>query len=187
MLPMPRRNARNHVMGRDFSMIADVVLVLFPALMVFAAFSDLLTMTIPNRVSLILVIGYFLLAAYLRLPWQVVASHVSCGFAVLALTFLLFQFRQIGGGDAKLASATALWFGWENLLEYGVLASILGGVLTIVIILVRWCDLPRQLMSIGFIARLAEKTNGVPYGIALAIAGLVIYPQTSTWTQLAGL
>lgn len=168
-------------------MIESAALIVFPAAMVFAAFSDLFTMTIPNRVSLILIIVYFALAAYIPLSWNAVVMHVSCGFAVLALTFVLFQRGWVGGGDAKLASATALWLGWENLLDYGLVASIGGGVLTLVILIMRWNELPARLLSIKFIARLAEKTNGVPYGIALAIAGLLVYPQTGLWSRLGGL
>lgn len=168
-------------------MIETVALIVFPSLMIFAALSDLFTMTIPNRVSLVLVFFYFALAAYLPLSWHTVATHLSCGLAVLALTFILFQFGWVGGGDAKLASATALWLGWEDLLDYGMLASIAGGALTLIILMIRWRDLPSRLLSVGFIARLAEKTNGVPYGIALALAGLMIYPQTGVWTRLSGL
>ncbi|MDJ0447226.1 MULTISPECIES: prepilin peptidase [Methylocystis] len=168
-------------------MIESAALIVFPAAMVFAAFSDLFTMTIPNRVSLILIVVYFALAAYIPLSWNVIATHVSCGLAVLALTFVLFQRGWVGGGDAKLASATALWLGWENLLDYGLVASIAGGALTLVILMMRWNELPSRLLSVKFIARLAEKTNGVPYGIALAIAGLLIYPQTGLWSRLGGL
>jgi prepilin peptidase CpaA len=168
-------------------MIEAVALIVFPTLMVFAAFSDLFTMTIPNRLSLLLVGFYFALALYLPIPWETVGLHVACGLAVLALTFVLFQFGWVGGGDAKLASATALWLGWEHLLDYGLIASLAGGVLTVVIIALRWRDLPQRLLSFAFVARLAEKSNGVPYGIALAIAGLLIYPQTVVWARLGGL
>ena len=168
-------------------MIEALALIIFPTLMVFSAFSDLFTMTIPNRVSAVLVCAYFALAAFLPLPWDVVVSHVSCGLAMLALTFVMFHFKWIGGGDAKLAASSALWFGWDNLLDYGLIASIAGGVLTVIIIELRRHDLPRSLLSVGFVARLAEKTNGVPYGIALAIAGLMVYPQTGMWMKLGGL
>lgn len=167
-------------------MIEAVAFIVFPTLMVFAAFSDLFTMTIPNRVSLILVFVYFALAAYLPLPWHTLLMHVSCGLAVLALTFGMFQLGWVGGGDAKLASATALWLGWENLLDYGLVASLAGGVLTVIIMMMRWNDLPKRLLSIDFVARLAEKTNGVPYGIALAIGGLIVYPQSMLWLKLSG-
>lgn len=168
-------------------MIEAMALIVFPTLMVFSAFSDLFTMTIPNRVSALLLFAYFALAAYLPLPWGTLISHVSCGLAMLALTFVLFQFGWVGGGDAKLASATALWLGWDLLLDYGLVASIAGGLLTVIVIELRQRDLPRPLLSVGFIARLAEKSAGVPYGIALAIAGLLVYPQSGVWARLGGL
>lgn len=168
-------------------MIEALALIVFPTMMVFAAFSDLFTMTIPNRVSALLVLVYLALAVYLPIPLQTFGLHVSCGLAMLALTFVLFQFGWVGGGDAKLASATALWFGWEHLLDYGLVASIAGGVLTVIIIELRRHDLPRRVLSVAFIARLAEKTNGVPYGIALAVAGLLVYPQTGLFLKLGGL
>jgi prepilin peptidase CpaA len=144
-------------------------------------------MTIPNRVSLVLIAAYLLLALYLRLPLATVGLHVSCGLAMLALTFAMFQMGWIGGGDAKLAAATALWLGWPSLFEYGLAASLIGGVLTLAILALRHFDLPEKLLSFAFVAKLAEKNGGVPYGIALALAGLAIYPHTGVWTGLAHL
>jgi len=168
-------------------MFDSLALLVFPLLMIFAALADLFTMTIPNRVSLVLIAAYLLLALYLRLPLATVGLHVSCGLAMLALTFTMFQMGWIGGGDAKLAAATALWLGWPALFEYGLAASLIGGALTIAILALRHYDLPEKLLSVGFIAKLAEKNGGVPYGIALALAGLVIYPHTGVWTGLAHL
>src|SRR5258708_10452606 len=109
-------------------MIANLLffssLVVFPALMAFSASSDLFTMTISNRVSVALVIGYLALAVAMRLPFDTVAVHLSCGLAVLVVAFILFSQGWIGGGDAKLAAATALWLGWAPLLDYGPLSAI---------------------------------------------------------------
>ena len=168
-------------------MFDSLALLVFPLLMIFAALADLFTMTIPNRVSLVLIAAYLLLALYLRLPLATVGLHVSCGLAKQALTFTMFQMGWIGGGDAKLDAATALWLGWPALFEYGLAASLIGGALTIAILALRHYDLPEKLLSVGFIAKLAEKNGGVPYGIALALAGLVIYPHTGVWTGLAHL
>ncbi|MGC1861488.1 MAG: prepilin peptidase [Methylocystis sp.] len=168
-------------------MFDSLALLVFPLLMIFAALADLFTMTIPNRVSLVLIAAYLLLALYLRLPLATVGLHLSCGLAMLALTFTMFQMGWIGGGDAKLAAATALWLGWPSLFEYGLAASLIGGALTVAILALRHYDLPEKLLSVGFIAKLAEKNGGVPYGIALALAGLVIYPHTGVWTGLAHL
>jgi prepilin peptidase CpaA len=168
-------------------MFDSLALLVFPLLMIFAALADLFTMTIPNRVSLVLIAAYFILALYLRVPLATVGLHVSCGLAMLALTFMMFQMGWIGGGDAKLAAATALWLGWPSLFEYGLVASLIGGALTVAILALRHYDLPEKLLSVGFVAKLAEKNGGVPYGIALALAGLMIYPHTGVWTGLAHL
>ncbi|PWB81746.1 MAG: peptidase [Methylocystaceae bacterium] len=167
-------------------MIEVAALVVFPMLMAFSAFSDLLTMTIPNRVSLALVVVFAVLAVSLQMPLAIVASHASCALAMLIATFVLFHFRLMGGGDAKLAAATALWLGWENLFDYWFVASLAGGVLTLAILELRRRELPTALSNSRFLTRLGDKSVGAPYGIALAVAGLSVYPQSGVWTRLAG-
>jgi len=169
------------------SAMADLaILLLFPMLMIFAAFSDLFTMTISNRVSLALVAIFFALAFALRLPYAEIGWHAACGTAVLACTFVLFSFGWIGGGDAKLAAATALWVGFDHLVDYGLFASLFGGMLTIFILLLRRWPLPTWTAPAPWLSRLHDKTSGVPYGIALALAGLLVYPDTGLWLGAAG-
>ena len=156
-----------------------VRLLLFPAMMAFAASSDLFTMTISNRVALILVAGFFALAFWSGMSLDQVISHVGAGFAVLAVTFVFFTRGWIGGGDAKLAAATALWLGFEHLLPYLLYASIFGGILTLVMIRFRLMPLPKALAEREWVKRLHRLDGGVPYGIALAAAALVIYPDTA--------
>ncbi len=149
-------------------MLEITVLVLFPALMAYAAASDLLTMTISNRVSIALVAGFVAVALASGMPSvTLIENHLACGLAVLVLTFTLFAFGWIGGGDAKLA------------------ASVLGAGLTFGILALRKMDLPAPLSGQVWIARLHSAGNGVPYGIALAVAGLALYPDTAAWTSLA--
>lgn len=166
-------------------LLAGATLVLFPALMIFAAFSDLFTMTISNRISIALVLGFFALAFAVHLPVPEIGQHVLCGLAILTVTFLFFVFGWIGGGDAKLASATALWLGFGHLWDYGIYAALFGGGLTLFILGVRQWPLPRVLITQGWIARLHDRESGVPYGIALAIAGLLLYPETHIWLKAA--
>ena len=91
-------------------MLVEVVrLLLFPALMAFAAASDLLNMTISNRISLALVAGFAVLAVVCGLSPQTIAAHAATGLLVLAIGFALFARGLVGGGDAKLAAAAALW------------------------------------------------------------------------------
>ncbi len=166
-------------MGHLFAVSA---LVVFPALMAYAAASDLLTMTISNRVSVALVLGFVLMALASGMPLlTLLENHLACGAVMLVITFALFAFGWIGGGDAKLAASTAVWLGWSNLFEYGLEASFLGAVLTIGILYLRKYELPPALQGRAWLARLHLAGNGVPYGIALAIAGLAIYPETAVW------
>jgi prepilin peptidase CpaA len=105
---------------------------------------------------------------------------------VLVISFGLFSFGWIGGGDAKLASATALWFGFAHLLDYLLYASVFGGALTLLLIQFRMLPLPRLFAGREWIERLHCPGGGVPYGIALAAAALVVYPHTE-WMAALGL
>src|SRR5689334_8838944 len=106
-------------------MVTDVIrLFLFPALMAFAASSDLLTMTISNRLSLALAGGFFLLTAVTGMTLHAFGMHLAAAAAVLVVAFVFFSRGWIGGGDAKLAAATALWFGFDHLLDYLIYASL---------------------------------------------------------------
>jgi prepilin peptidase CpaA len=160
-------------------MLTDVIrLVLFPALMAFAASSDLLTMTISNRLSLALAGGFFLLTLITGMGLTAIGMHLAAGALVLMVCFGFFAMGWIGGGDAKLAAATALWFGFDFLLDYLVYASLFGGVLTVLLIQFRRLPLPAVLARQGWILKLHDAGSGVPYGIALAAAALIVYPKT---------
>jgi prepilin peptidase CpaA len=168
------------------TLLLDVArLLIFPAVMAFAASSDFFTMTISNRISLILVAGFFALAVGTGMPVGEMLDHAGAGGLVLAVTFTFFLFGWVGGGDAKLAAATALWLGWEHLFNYLLYASLLGGVLTLALLEFRKFALPRLLIGKVWAERLHKPNGGVPYGIALAIAALVIYPST-IWMRALG-
>jgi prepilin peptidase CpaA len=165
-------------------LIETIRLTFFPVLLAFAAFSDLFTMTIANRVSLILVGGFFLLALLTGMSGNDMLSHAGAGAAVLVVAFVCFTQGWIGGGDAKLAAATALWLGLGHLGDYLVYASMLGGALTIALIQFRTVPMPQLLKGREWAERLHRQDTGVPYGIALAVAALVVYPQTEWMTAL---
>ncbi|MBK8007337.1 MAG: prepilin peptidase [Rhizobiales bacterium] len=162
-----------------------LVLGVFPAAMAFAAASDLVSMTISNRVSLALIIGFFLVAWLTGMGWYDVGRHLLAGVIVLVFAFGFFTRGWIGGGDAKLAAATALWLGFSHLMEYLLIASIAGGILTLLLLQLRTLPMPAALAKQKWIARLHNFETGIPYGIALAIAGLLVYPETSFMRALA--
>lgn len=160
-------------------MIADAIsLLLFPALMAFAASSDLFTMTISNRLSILLAVGFLLISLMTGVSLADFGMHLAAAALVLAVGFVFFWRGWIGGGDAKLAAGTALWFGFDHLLDYVVYAALLGGVLTVLLLQFRRLPLPRSLARQPWISRLHDAGGGVPYGIALATAALLIYPHT---------
>jgi prepilin peptidase CpaA len=168
-------------------MILDILrLLLFPALMAFAAASDLFTMTISNRVSLALVAGFLVLAVFSGMGLHDMLSHAGAGAAVLAVAFVCFAMGWVGGGDAKVAAAAALWFGFGHLLNYLVYASLFGGALTLLLLQFRQWPLPYALAGQAWLLKLHAKESGIPYGIALAIGALMIYPETE-WIRAVDL
>lgn len=162
-------------------MLEIALLLVFPALMAFAAASDVVTMTIPNRLSLLLIAAFLVFAILGGLSWTAMAWHVAAAALVLCVTFGMFAFGWMGGGDAKLAAATALWFGFGILMDYLLLATVAGGALTLAILALRTYPIPIFAMRWEWLTRLRDSQNGVPYGVALAAAALFIYPQSPIW------
>jgi prepilin peptidase CpaA len=168
-------------------MVIDLVrLMLFPTIVAFAASSDLLTMTISNRVSLALAAGFLAMALMSGMGTMEVLSHLGAAAVVLVVSFGFFTRGWIGGGDAKLAAATSMWFGFEYLMNYLVYASLLGGALTLLLIEFRLVPLPGLLAGQFWAQRLHRQDGDVPYGIALAGAALMVYPDTP-WMKAIGM
>jgi prepilin peptidase CpaA len=144
-------------------------------------------MTIPNRVSLALLAGFAALVAVGIVPWQAAPLHLAAGALVLAVCFGFFAAGWMGGGDAKLAAATALWLGFDPLLSYVFVASVAGGALTLGLLSMRQVPLPAFALGWTWLTRLHDRKTGVPYGIALAAAALLVYPESPVWQAgLAG-
>ena len=169
------------------TIFTPATIIFFPAALALAASMDLLTMTIPNRVCAALAIGYFVVALAAGVPPAAILINATCAAAVLLGMVALFAFGIIGGGDAKLAAAVSLWLGWGMMLDYGVTAAIYGGALTIAILIGRRFVLPVWLSRHQWVARLHDSKSGVPYGIALAAAGMMLYPHSQIWRAAAGL
>ena len=171
----------------EIRMILDTArLLLFPSLMAFAAASDLFTMTISNRVSLALVASFLVLAPLCGMGGTEFLMHLGAGGIVLVAAFGCFAMGWVGGGDAKLAAAAALWFGFAQLMNYLLYASLFGGALTILLLQLRQWPLPYALTGQAWLIRLHDKHSGIPYGIALSIGALAAYPQTE-WVKAVSL
>ncbi|MFD1253185.1 MULTISPECIES: prepilin peptidase [Devosia] len=164
--------------------MSTIALLIFPLLMAFAASSDLLTMRISNKLVLLLVASFFVVAIAINLPLQQFAMHVLCALAVLAVAFGLFALGWIGGGDAKLAAATTLWLGFGLALPYLVYTALFGGVLTLLILVLRRVPLTPFLARYRWLERLHDSKQGIPYGIAMAVAGLMTYSHSAIFLHL---
>ena len=165
-------------------MLEAAILVVFPVLVAFAAASDLLTMTIPNRVSLMLAGAFVALALATGMPLAQIGLHLLAGLVVLVVSFGLFAAGWMGGGDAKVASAIALWFGFsESLTLFLLLTAFYGMLLTVALVSARQIPyLPGALRRQEWALRLHDSRSGIPYGIAIAIAALQVYPQSGWFT-----
>ncbi len=167
--------------GFEFSIGIIACLIVFPALTAYAAATDLLRMTISNRLCGALIMAFIALAVWAGLPGEQWLMHVAASALVLVICFGFFAAGWMGGGDAKLAAATALWFGFEPLLNYAVLASFLGGMLTILLLQMRGAPLPSFMLGWPWAVRLHGAKTGIPYGLALAPAALFVLPETDIW------
>lgn len=122
-------------------------------------FTDLSSRTIPNWLtSLVALMGLaFCLTSGLPL-WPELPMRLGQAALVLAGFALLFSRGLMGGGDVKLIAALALWFNFSTLLSFLVLMSLLGGVLSLVYLI-----MARRTPQ--------EAPIEVPYGVAIALAG----------------
>lgn len=167
----PRKTGR-------FNVASMLFLAVFPLAMIFGATWDLATMTIPNVLTIAFAAAFVALVPFVGLTLQEIGLHVAAGALMLLIGMGLFAFGWIGGGDAKFVAATALWVGMGNLLAYLIIASVFGGLLTLLILGFRTMPLPPFLYRREWIVRLHDREAGIPYGVALALGGLAVFPQT---------
>ncbi|WP_424982288.1 A24 family peptidase [Maritalea sp. S77] len=164
-----------------------LLLAIFPIMMAFCAAYDLLTMRIPNWLSAVLIVGFLATALFAGMPWQLIGMHFVAFLIALVVCIALFIPGWIGGGDAKFAASTVLWMGMTDTVPYLLYAAVAGGVLTIIILVFRFAVNPAMLPKWQWLVKLHDKKVGVPYGIALAAAGLIVFPSTSIFAALATL
>jgi prepilin peptidase CpaA len=157
----------------------------FPFAMAFAAATDLLTMTIPNRLSIGLCAAFLVLAPVAGLGWQDILSHMAAGSGMLLGGILLFSLGWLGGGDAKLLAAASLWLGFDQLVMFLAYVAVFGGVLATAILAYR--STPAGAWPLpGWAIRLHTKGEGMPYGMAIAAGALAVYPASNWFAAFTG-
>lgn len=155
-----------------------------PACLIWAAASDLRTMTIPNRLNLILFASFFPVAVLLSLDPSDILVHVGLAVAALFVGFAGFAFRVIGGGDAKLLAATTLWFGLGGMVTFLTYTAIAGGAFTLMLLLARQSLQIYTPTLPEWIQTLLKPKGDIPYGVAICVGGLLSIPSSDLWPLL---
>lgn len=161
------------------ALAATAGVILFPLAMVYAGLMDLVTLKIRNVLVLAIAGAWLILAPLAGFTVAEMGWSLAVAGFVFGVTFTCFALGWIGGGDAKLAAVTALWFDPENALLYFTYASLLGGFLTLAILQFRTRMMPSALYRVPWMVQLHDAKTGVPYGAAMAPAALIVFPQTA--------
>ena len=159
---------------------AVTAMSMFAFTMVYAGITDLTSYKIRNDLMLFFLLAYAALAPFSGLTVSEIGWSAAVATGVLLVVFSFFAFGWIGGGDAKLAAVTSLWFGAGQTPEYLVYTALFGGAFTMAMLKFRGLPLPAFLLNKPWIVRLHSRDSGIPYGVAMALAGLVVFPQ-SRW------
>jgi len=166
--------------------VAPVLALALPALVLTAAAGDALSFKIPNWISLALLALFPVAALAAGLPLTTIGLHFGIGLVALVAGMAMFALRWLGGGDAKLFAAVALWMGWPAVATFLALAAVAGGALAAVLLLLRSAAFrPLALLGPRWVVRLAEPGEGVPYGVAIAIGALAAFPGSPLVSGLA--
>jgi len=169
-----------------FSLLAPMLAFAFAALVLTAAVKDVFSFTIPNWISLALMALFPAAGLVNGAPLAVLGPHLVVGAGVLVAGMAMFAFRWIGGGDAKLSAAVALWLGWPALTTFLFGAALAGGGLALILLGLRSAAArPLVLLGPPWVNRLAEAGEGVPYGVAIAVGAFAAFPLSPLYAGLA--
>jgi len=168
-------------------MVATLPLVLFPFCLIAAALNDIRCFRIPNALSVILVAGFAVAAIVTGMDPATLGNHALTAFVMLAVGFGLFCFNIFGAGDAKILAAIALWLGWPAFLPCLLYITMLGGVLSIGIILARFFSrsFPAASEYVPSLAVLAATRKlKAPYGVAICLGTLISFAESPLFEAL---
>lgn len=163
-----------------------VLLLIFPVMLIAAGSFDVFTMTIPNWLTALVGVSFFIFAFAFGMPFEEIGHSVMVALGVLLITMGMFGLGWFGGGDAKLMTACALWLGAANFPAFLLGVCLIGGVATLAIMAFRRVPLPMSIGNVGWVARLHNTEEGVPYGVAIAGAGVFLFSNTELFRLIIG-
>jgi prepilin peptidase CpaA len=146
----------------------------FVLILMAAAASDVMYYRIPNVLVLALAGAFVVWAIFAHVAWL---GHLSAALLCLAGGVVFYVLGQMGAGDVKLLTAVALWVGLSGLLALLVFVSLGGLIVLPLLLLARVLVVRAQTMNLWRaewpIPRVLAKKQGVPYGVAIALGGIV--------------
>jgi prepilin peptidase CpaA len=154
-------------------MITTLLCLVFPLLLIYAAWHDVSTMTIPNWVSIVLGVTFIPAALTAGLSLDQIGMHLVFGAIVLVVCAGLFYLNVFGGGDAKVIAAASLWTGLGASAPFVMGMAIAGGALAGVLIVLRRMKIESKQ---PWLARLKSPEEGAPYAVAIAVGALLAAP-----------
>lgn len=165
----------------DYLEFHALLLMFAAAPIVIAAATDMREFRIPNECSVVLLIMYPL-HVWLAPDSVDVWGALLVAAIMFGITFALYAFDRLGGGDVKLLSVVGLWAGPALAADLIMITSLSGAVLAIIFMSRAGAVIALGLDEVGQTAArdnvLAER---LPYGVAIACGGLA-----TLWSLMGG-
>ncbi|NOZ43176.1 MAG: hypothetical protein GXP02_08455 [Alphaproteobacteria bacterium] len=168
-------------------MLTIITLVIFAVLMLRAAYSDLSSYTLSNRLCLGVALLYplYLFALYMDghgLSMAAILMSLGLALIIFIIGMGLFALNLMGGGDVKLMPAVALWAGAGHIINYLFITAIVGGIFAVIIIVRNRRNQSKYYKSSENINLSVTKIteSAVPYGVGIAVGGLYVAYQLVT-------
>jgi prepilin peptidase CpaA len=147
-----------------------LIRVIALAVLLWLAVVDVRVRRLPTRAVLLIAALYAVNAVISRTPIHIVLTHAVIAGVVFAACAVLFFFRMLGGGDAKLAASIFLWAGLENAFDVLLLVCVIGTFVGLLSLATLRMKSDHRNLLLKTLAMFSAK-RGVPYGVALALGG----------------
>ena len=170
-------------------MLEQLSITLLPVLLIIAAVGDVVSLRIPNWLTILIAVLFIPMALLTGMPAQEFGMHILAGALLFGFGFIFFQFGLFGGGDAKLMAAAGLWFGTAQTLPFLFWTAVAGGLLAAVLgtysmVMMSWEIHERVESENSWRAKFNSLKPNIPYGLAFAIGGIIAFRDTWWMTGL---
>ena len=151
-----------------------VLITLYVGCISYAMWTDATRMIIPNEISIILALSFFLFA-FLNLELIPTTFHIGVASVVFAITFSCYLMHWMGGGDVKLLSASSIWMGPDHILTFITHVALLGGLLALGAIVLRHAATSSIVGRYPSLSHRLQQSvsRHIPYAVPIGCAALI--------------